>query len=1490
MPSESNESLVFASFRRAARPGATVSLTLDAHGGASKELVGVLVEVEVAGVVLETDEGTEFVPANEIVKWRMPKTAKPLTPSPTGPEMPPVQFTTEASLTEPTDTTSIAIHERSDVPPAQITQTAASLSAPLEKASSAGPAPADLELLFAGEPYVALPEPSFELPILERGMRQDVNRWRDKYTYAMKVKEPGRLTQLVAEVAELGETLNDPAAYCLAGSFAQLSGIGLARVRQYYEAAAIRGSRAAWLALAHLAIVQKEWRKAAEHLVQALLLPGSREENTTLVRTLGQCILRSDDKLIPGFGNYLAAVTDGPEKKLAMSLAILVLGNDAQAIQAITMHELDKLSSTVSGAKISLPPKALTPSVPTIARTMTTATNALGYSRKGRITAFLVERTFGFLVEDTTGNTWHFYASAVMDDELLEMLNRGQVRQYVTFSGNPVDISGKYPTASGVRGIARENLPLSESTTTVSANSGKEPVRRAPLNVRLAGVPKDGSAFARAKKAEQLDRLSEAERLYREEISARGAHLKSAIKDLATLLNRRGQPEAAIETIHQYRARFNAPEEQTSLDQLEVNFRVKARQFGGAAEIIVRLIRRETRPPQKLTLQRQEAYCYLAEGAFDKAINKLKQLLKASPRDNATLLLLQRAEEAKQFGMAPGETVTFQDDTGGDSILAGLALGLSPIARRQLDTCELRGLDARTKESRQFSAKDFQQLDGLLEGLKGRRPRERADYLLTMAYLCEQSPEAAGRRSLHELLRRHFSALAEAYSAEKADVAVVRCLAIESLALCPINIVEGDRTQMDAAWALLLGTYCSAISDPATILKPDIGQRVRHLLKVFAQSQKEWFKFLADAPWYRLRAPAAFELLDEFLQAVPSLAPPPADLSNERQRKREDDSAFAALRVDAVSTDKLRNAREVLAQRIPHSRFELDTKCLRDVVNLFGDAADYALARNFRERETLFLRLEPEISRCIEELQRAPTHTAIERLLPALSSFRDLLKADFERAETTKTSLSLRNVLDNDYYVVNDDSVALRLLLTSKDESAPPIEAIGLVLDGGQGEPCHSPEPLHGGQSREIELTIRPSKKQIKDATFTVSVRVEYRTRGGTVEKSTPFAIPVRLGTQPFSEINNPYERYAGGSPVDDEAMFFGREALIERITKYLSTGNLGQCFVLYGQKRSGKSSVVRQVEKKLQSPVFFVSVTAGTFTPGRLWVSFVRMLLQQIEFRLEDEGQTLPVTWPSESHREKNPLEAVQVVLRYLAKQDRRIAVAVDEFTYIYENAQNDVETFMRGWKALLEKKAFNAVVIGQDTMPRFKRAFPNEFGVTHDERLTYLERSETERLASVPILLDNVSRYRGQAARRLFDLTAGSPFFLQIACDRLVRHLNVRKAAFVTEADVEHIGQTLTVTDPLPMERFDALVTAAGEKVATVPKEHLWALLARIARESLHSGWCDRNTLKELPRSNDAVTDLIDRDILSEEGKRVRIRVGMFAAWLRANGANFQ
>jgi hypothetical protein len=51
-----------------------------------------------------------------------------------------------------------------------------------------------------------------------------------------------------------------------------------------------------------------------------------------------------------------------------------------------------------------------------------------------------------------------------------------------------------------------------------------------------------------------------------------------------------------------------------------------------------------------------------------------------------------------------------------------------------------------------------------------------------------------------------------------------------------------------------------------------------------------------------------------------------------------------------------------------------------------------------------------------------------------------------------------------------------------------------------------------------------------------------------------------------------------------------------------------------------------------------------------------------------------------------------------------------------------------MRQWKALLELGLFSAVVVGQDFMPKFKKAFPNELGLlTMSVLVTYqVERQE--------------------------------------------------------------------------------------------------------------------------------------------------------------------
>src|SRR2546426_1075633 len=97
--------------------------------------------------------------------------------------------------------------------------------------------------------------------------------------------------------------------------------------------------------------------------------------------------------------------------------------------------------------------------------------------------------------------------------------------------------------------------------------------------------------------------------------------------------------------------------------------------------------------------------------------------------------------------------------------------------------------------------------------------------------------------------------------------------------------------------------------------------------------------------------------------------------------------------------------------------------------------------------------------------------------------------------------------------------------------------------------PCHSPEVLRAGESREVELLVRPTATQLRDQAFTLRSRLRYRLRSGDSACTGEVTLPVRIGTpSDFQPIANPYGQYSGGKVVADPKMFFGRQELLERV------------------------------------------------------------------------------------------------------------------------------------------------------------------------------------------------------------------------------------------------------------------------------------------------------------------------------------------------------
>lgn len=505
----------------------------------------------------------------------------------------------------------------------------------------------------------------------------------------------------------------------------------------------------------------------------------------------------------------------------------------------------------------------------------------------------------------------------------------------------------------------------------------------------------------------------------------------------------------------------------------------------------------------------------------------------------------------------------------------------------------------------------------------------------------------------------------------------------------------------------------------------------------------------------------------------------------------------------------------------------------------------------------------------------------------------------------------------------------VRILL---QPDAAAIRDVRLVLDKYRGMkligalPCLS--ELRPGKSATLRARFRDNRKQGARSDIRLEAHLTYVSATGAKGQSVRQNVNVKiLGKEKHEDIPNPFEAYAGGLPIAAESkMFFGREQLVNSFVKELSKSPGGRCFALYGQQRVGKSSVLTQVHNRLIAQGSIVArLSLGTIDRRSITVDFIEEVLDQFRDqtyeRLPKElAQLFLGSWPDSGAIERRPLrsfqrgrDAARSVLRKAGHTGVPFVVVVDEFTYLQEvlrrrgadpREDNELRDFMRQLKGLLEARMFSALLLGQDTMPRFLDSYPNEFSVMSTRKLDYLTADETQSLADVPIRTASGStRYTGYALSTIAGYTDGHPFFTQILCDLIVRNVNARRRSQITQGDVEEAIESLVAgQDRIEQHKFDCLVTADNTKSFLVnldqgdgpPTEEEMAQHddSRVAMEVL-----TRISLLGGPQNNPvpvenlqlegdqvlALQDLLMRGVLRESELGVNIRVVLYADYLR-------
>lgn len=1083
--------------------------------------------------------------------------------------------------------------------------------------------------------------------------------------------------------------------------------------------------------------------------------------------------------------------------------------------------------------------------------------------------------------------------------------------------------------------------------------------------------------YREAERADQSGDLQSAETQYRKCIG-QNIRRDSAIKNLAMVLVRLERPEEAVELLEENRPKVKDkqaldnmlitvypaaaqyekaiellkdrlsqpgqnPEKRAQIRWQLASAYINLEDYRNAESQFHQVLRLR---PDNITARRNLALCLSKQERYGEAEQILNRIQNASP-DAKTADLLEAVEKAK----TTGEFILNDDSISEIEIAFSYFSGdLSEFAQFFLDRCTFEGIptgrvnDGKYTGSEKDARYDIARLEDIAKQLGTKSPRDRSNYYLSASRIYVDV--GSHRNFFYRYLCRSFASRGDAAVSENRNLDTVREWYCEALTVYDGNRSRHRMYEQDAVNSLvryLYSTLGHAHIDLAPKI-PSIDEAVRNVVsnhpdrkQVFdaivylvLHSRYAAGKVLRGLYYDETLRAKALNYLAEMQITIPDAIEhfsdfviPWDELRNEKfKRARTISNELQFLNNFELTTawleDNIRLAENIRLNLF----FQLDQQRVGELRSILETALELCKQGTFEERERLCRQLQASCQGQLREIEESPTRLSVKDVYPIIEVIQKKVNAYLEDLYvTSKPQMTLRLPMES--YVPDTDRNIEVQLVVQNEVGRSPAESLELVIEDAPTfftvtEPdIKRDESLRGGERSILKVPLRVTDQALDSQTFSLPVYARYLTREGEQEQTQVENLPIRLYSEDeFETIENPYASYAEGGIVGDPAMFFGRDELIQNIAQAIQESRLqSKCVLVFGQKRSGKSSVLYHLKKALEKDRKLLILdleNIGVIQDENSSVPLLYQILKRIltvlddaiEDRADEDFPPLNISIPddTEFYNHPAPLQRFEDTFRNFKRQISnqedwrgvRAVLLIDEFQYIYDRivAGEISELFMKNWKALLQANYFNAVLVGQDVMPKFKLSFSNEFGTTQDERVTYLKPDDARQLIDEPIRIEGrqgASRYREQAIERILELTAGSPFYIQMLCNRLVEYMNVKHAGLVTEADVEQVkNELIRGVNALDLDKFDNLINSGDTSADAISDDDALKVLKAIADNS-RTGPCHRDSIDcqtSLPVDT-ILEDLVKRDVVKrEQGQYYQIHVGLFKEWLIANG----
>jgi (p)ppGpp synthase/HD superfamily hydrolase len=429
----------------------------------------------------------------------------------------------------------------------------------------------------------------------------------------------------------------------------------------------------------------------------------------------------------------------------------------------------------------------------------------------------------------------------------------------------------------------------------------------------------------------------------------------------------------------------------------------------------------------------------------------------------------------------------------------------------------------------------------------------------------------------------------------------------------------------------------------------------------------------------------------------------------------------------------------------------------------------------------------------------------------------------------------------------------------------------------------------YGDRHAEISLTVRTDTftrfAEIQSLLGKVAGVREIVTAPPSPSQRVAFSVdPLHLQPprQPSLPLPNPYT----SEEVYQRDIFYNRQELLDSLIEWLRVPPPADPMILHGQRRVGKTSLVKYLiheylpPLRLVQPVFIDLQALTQFTSQNIAGFIVKRVFRDIRQSAppREEGEE-PIEWLGRALDEARTLHP-------------RLLIIIDEFNVLIdlERSGNMDAVVYNNLRAVMNaQRSVNWLLVVQDTHffdSDMWRGAGILFQRARIKAVEHLDRNWARRLILEPARKCGiVPQDEAFVIDEVLKLTAGSPFLIHLICRELVERARRQGRTVITDADIQaasdvvkHDGERYFFHFTQNLKGIRKIVMAAV--IAVLGMEDVADETKVIKRMRAKAPEISAKTVRE------SIVGLSQEGLLSvqSEGKRryISIPIGLFRAFL--------